>query len=116
MPAPNKPNNLEMIWAGMADSIRDSGTLSKTAFSLWFEDMVLESVDADKAVFSTSHTIKRDIVSGRYTDLLGDTLAQYIGYRPEIEIVSREDPPPEYENAGKFRSPLVLAQQMRAER
>jgi len=116
MTTPNKPNNLEMIWAGMADTIRDSGTLSKPAFSLWFEDMTLESVDADKAVFSTSNTMKKNIVSGRYTDLLGDTIAQYIGYRPEIEIISRDDPPPEYENAGTFRSPLVLAQQMRAER
>ncbi len=98
-------NEFSPIWNVISESIRDNEKLPGTAFDLWFSDIVLEELTSDAAVFSTSNDMKQSIIASRYSDMLLKYLSDYIGYSPEIKIISRQEVH-HYPNEGQVISPL----------
>ena len=64
---------------------------SKTIFNLWFGNFELLSLTDKTAVFNTPTSLRRDIISTKYMDMLSNALEEVIGFPVEIEITS----PPE---------------------
>ncbi|MBQ3791618.1 MAG: chromosomal replication initiator protein DnaA [Clostridia bacterium] len=82
---------LEHIRNALLEAIEQSGSLSTSAFHLWFDDLNLESLTSNQAVFSTSADMKVGIIRERYLDQIKTPLKDLIGYEPEIVFKVRED-------------------------
>ena len=83
-------DSLSQLWKAVSDYVRENGGLSASAFGLWFEDMEMESLSSEEAVFSTSNDLKMKMVTERYSLVLSDALNEYIGFRPSVKITVRE--------------------------
>lgn len=84
-------NELEQIWSAVQEAIRNSDRMSSSAYNLWFADLVFESLNSTEAVFSTSNTMKLQILKDRYLDILSKYLSDTIGYEPKIVLTSRSE-------------------------
>ena len=87
---------------------------SKTIFNLWFGNFELLSLTDKTAVFNTPTSLRRDIISTKYMDMLKDALEEVIGFPVEIEITSppkdsskivsvEDDDPIEPENSDEYK-------------
>ena len=87
-----------------------------SSLHLWFDDIALTSLDAERAVFSTPSPIRRQILSTKHLDNIKEALAEVIGFEVEVEIILSEipEPKPEEEGAGITATPELIEERLRA--
>ena len=64
---------------------------SPSIFNLWFNEFKLASLTDDRATFTTSSVIKKNILSTKYHKLISDSLEEAIGFPLEISIITEEE-------------------------
>ncbi|MBR4203907.1 MAG: chromosomal replication initiator protein DnaA [Clostridia bacterium] len=77
---------LSGIWQTVDEIMREAYTGTRQSYDLWFGRMKLTYLDADRAVLVCENKMKQSIVSGRYADLIAESLEKVIGYSPSIVI------------------------------
>ncbi len=81
-------NELDTIWKMIRDALKDSGELSDESFRLWFSDVSLKELSAEKAVFAVAVEFKQKTIVNRYYETLKQSLETVVGYVPEeVEVV-----------------------------
>lgn len=79
---------LDAVYSAIMDIIR--AQYSPTVFELWFNDLVLLSLDDKQAVFKINSDFKMNIIRSKYTDVLADAVEAVLGFRVEVDVVSRQ--------------------------
>ena len=86
-------DELSSIGTFLKDEIRARTGSAQSTFDLWFGDLTLTSLSEEKAVLTTPSTLRKNILSTRYIDILRESVEAVIGFSVEIEIVSLEEQP-----------------------
>ncbi len=81
-------NEILEIWHLVKEELRHS--FSETSYSLWFEDLKLESLADDRAVISSHTEFKYSTVKNRYISTIEDKFEAVMGFRIEVEIILKE--------------------------
>ena len=79
---------LEEVRSGDMDILR--GRFSQTVFDLWFGDLKLVSLDPKEAIFEINSDFKQNIIRNKYTAILSEAVADVIGFRVEVNVVSSQ--------------------------
>ena len=79
---------LQSVCAAVLDLVRPR--YSPTVFDLWFGDLVLLSLDEEKAVFKINSDFKQNIIQNKYTGVLSEALYEVLGFEVAVEILSTE--------------------------
>lgn len=77
---------LSQIWGLVLEIMRGKYQGPSHAFQLWFGRMEFRYLDAERAMFVCENETKRQIISTKYIDFIGEALEEVIGYFPEITI------------------------------
>ncbi len=78
-------SELKDITALILDSISEKLPV-RTVFNLWFDKFELISLSEEKAVFMTTTTLRKDVLSSKYKDIIQSALLDSIGFSVDIEI------------------------------
>ena len=79
-------DELSGILEALKEEIKAKLGPAKSIFVLWFGELKLRSLTEDKAVFTTSSALKKNILSTKYKDIIKDTLTEIIGFEVDTEI------------------------------
>ncbi len=63
-------------------------------FAVWFRDLILESLEEDRAVFSTNASFKIQFLESQYRKKVEDAMAAVLGFHTDVSFVYREEPRP----------------------
>ncbi|MBP3436443.1 MAG: chromosomal replication initiator protein DnaA [Clostridia bacterium] len=86
---PEAMENLAEIDALMHGFWRE--TLSPTVFKLWFQDLILQDMNEESAVFSINNDFKRDILQNKHVAVIKLALEHVCGFPMEVFILSSEN-------------------------
>ena len=86
------------INAAILQEIENSG-MSQTIFNLWFRDLEVSEMTADRIVFSTSAAIKKNILSEKFADTLTKAITAVCGYPLSFTVTVRGESAPAEEPA-----------------
>lgn len=111
-------NEILEIWHLVKDELRR--TFSETSYSLWFEDLKLESLADDTAVISSHTPFKFSTVKNRYLGTIEEKFEAVMGFRISVEIILKdnekeESSPAEEKDAGKTENVRTDSFQNRTE-
>ncbi len=90
MITPSDLHQLDEIWTLTRSKIREDNDYPDTIMKLWFEDLKLNILTEDTAVFVTRSDFKRDIVYKRYLTVIRDALKAVVGFDVTVSIRSLE--------------------------
>ncbi len=81
-------------------------------FTLWFRDLVLESM-GDVAVFSIDNELKHKYLSSNYREAVASCISEVLGTRIDVEFILRPAPPrptapPPDERPAERRTPPII--------
>ena len=108
-------DDLLTILNTMMPIIEQKTNAAPSSLRLWFDDLALTSLDAERAVFSTPSPIRRQILSTKHLDNIKSALAEVIGFEVEVEIVLSEAPAPKVnEGEPKTATPELIEERLRA--
>lgn len=62
----------------------------KMVFELWFKDLQMVSMDAEKAVFAVKSDLKSDILNTKYLDSISAALEETVGFPVPASVISTE--------------------------
>ena len=82
---------LQSIVNFMLPEIEGKLNYSPSTFKLWFGDFKLISLDDEKAVFTTTTNLRRNILSTKYISYIKEALTNAVGFEVEIEIRSTQE-------------------------
>lgn len=111
-------NEILEIWHLVKDELRQ--TFSETSYSLWFEDLKLESLADDTAVISSHTPFKFSTVKNRYLSTIEDKFEAVMGFRISVEIILKDNEkeeslPAEEKDSGKTENVRTDSFQNRTE-
>ncbi len=107
---------LSQIWELVVEIMRGKYQGPSHAFELWFGRVQFRYLDADRAVFVCENETKRQIISTKYIDFIGDALEDVIGYSPEITIDVDTSLAPIVPDDGTVISPLKIVRERQRQR
>ncbi len=81
-------NGIGEIWMLVKDEIRAS--FSATSYSLWFEDLKLESYKDDEAVISSDTEFKYNTVKNRYLSMIREKFRDVLGFDINVDIIYKK--------------------------
>ena len=84
-------DELQCIVESMLPIIESKINAAPSTFKLWFGDFILLSLDEEEAVFCTPTELRKRILTGKYTSLISEALAEIIGFEVKIKIESAEE-------------------------
>ncbi len=84
-------DELSAILAELLESVKNTLDIPQSSFKLWFDELELKELDDTSATFTTSSTLKKNILSNKYRSVIKTCLEQIIGFEVEIHILSREE-------------------------
>lgn len=105
-------SDLSLIWQIVSEILRGNFK-SENAYQLWFGQVCLAYLDAERAVFLCENEMKRDIIENKYRAVLTEALTEAIGYETEVEIRVDESLAPEIPDDGSVVSPLNILKERR---
>ena len=82
-------NELNSFLELMLEQIKNSFQ-NPSSFNVWFGDFKFESLDEEKAVFTTPSNVRHKLLTTKYMPLIKEALFSVIGFEVEIEIISTE--------------------------
>ncbi len=77
---------LSQIWGLVLEIMQERFDGPSYAFNLWFGRMELRYLDADIAMFVCENEAKRQTLTSRFIEFIGEALEEVIGYTPEITV------------------------------
>ena len=92
---------LDAVYTAIMDIIR--AQYSPTVFELWFNDLILLSLDDKEAVFKINSDFKMNIIRSKYMGVISDAVESVLGFRVKINVVSRQQQ--EGFSQTKFKTP-----------
>jgi chromosomal replication initiator protein len=93
---------LDAVYTAIMDVIR--AQYSPTVFDLWFNDLILLSLDDKEAVFKINSDFKLNIIRSKYLDVISDAVESVLGFRVEVRVVSLQQE--EGLTQTKFKTPV----------
>lgn len=84
-------DNNQKIWKHVLDYIRDNEGFSPATFSIWFQDLELESLEGNAVFLSAREYYRAEFVFNTYYTNLEKAIYQTLGIRAEIIILNREN-------------------------
>ena len=82
---------LQSIVDFMLPEIEEKLNYAPSTFKLWFGDFKLISLDDEKAVFTTTTNLRRNILSTKYISYIKEALTNAVGFEVEVEILSTQE-------------------------
>ena len=92
---------LDAVYTAIMDIIR--AKYSQTVFDLWFNDLILVSLDDKEAVFKINSDFKMSIIRSKYMGMISDAVSDVLGFKVKVQVVSRQNE--EGFSQTKFKTP-----------
>lgn len=84
-------DELQDIIDAMMPLLEEKVNTAPSTFKLWFSDLSLLSLNEEEAVFSTPTSLRRRILTTKFSDVLKETLEEIIGFRVNISFFCSEE-------------------------
>lgn len=79
------------IWEKSVELLADQ--VSAVALNTWIKSLIPVKITTDRAVLQVQTAFQKEVIEGRYLELLKDSLTAVLGFEVEVEIVMASEPP-----------------------
>ena len=83
-------DELQCILDSLLPIIESKINAAPSTFKLWFGDFYLLSLNEEEAVFCTPTELRKRILTGKYMNVISETLEELIGFKVNVKIESAE--------------------------
>lgn len=77
------------VWQGIKELIKEDENMTEVLYNLWFDPLMAEGFDGNKAVLSTTSVFKLDVLH-KYEDYIRSKIKEFLGFDVSIEFIVRE--------------------------